>query len=122
LTFLLSQELAGVVFIILLLKHLYGDSEYLWHVTPPRGRLGGLILGANASLFYSKFLVKNKDDGYMWALYAVYGPAQDVFKFLIELAHVCSCQTHPNSHRGGGGFQIRIMMFLIPDARTILMQ
>jgi hypothetical protein len=46
--------------------------------------------------FYSKFLLKNKD-GFTWALYAVYGSAQDGEKvqFLAEMAHICSSETHP---------------------------
>jgi hypothetical protein len=46
--------------------------------------------------FYSKFLLKNKD-GFTWALYAVYGSAQDGEKvqLLAEMAHICSSETHP---------------------------
>jgi hypothetical protein len=46
--------------------------------------------------FYSKFLLKNKEDGFTWALYAVYGPAQDGenVQFLAEMAHICSSETH----------------------------
>jgi hypothetical protein len=57
---------------------------------PPRGRSGGIVIGVNANIlnigsivdgdFYTKFLLKNKEDGFTWALYAVYGPAQDDIK------------------------------------------
>jgi hypothetical protein len=53
--------------------------------TTPRGRSGGMVIGVNANIFntdsivegdfYTKFLLKNKEDGFTWALYAVYGPA-----------------------------------------------
>lgn len=97
------------------LRHLCSGLDFMWHIMPPRGRSGGMILGVNATVFdigsiiegdfYCKFLVKNKEDGFTWALYAVYGPAQDEFKqvLLTEMAHVCSMEV---SHANRGRFLI----------------
>ena len=56
--------------------------------------------------YYTKFLLKNKEDGFTWARYAVYGPPQQQHKasFLAELAYVCSKKTHPMLI--GGDFNI----------------
>jgi hypothetical protein len=47
--------------------------------------------------FYCKFQLRNKEDGFIWALFAVYGPAQEDLKndFLAEVAGVCGAETHP---------------------------
>jgi hypothetical protein len=46
--------------------------------------------------FYCKFRLRNKDDGFIWALFAMYGPAQEDLKndFLAEVAGVCGAETH----------------------------
>ncbi|WVZ64632.1 LOW QUALITY PROTEIN: hypothetical protein U9M48_014126 [Paspalum notatum var. saurae] len=43
-------------------------------------------------IFFVKFKLCNKYDGFQWVLVSVYGPAQDQFKcnFLSELAQLCS--------------------------------
>lgn len=68
----------------------------------PHGRSGGILLGINLLVFdigaidegdfYVKFTLHTKNDGFKWALFAVYGPAQqhDKDKFLTEMAHSCS--------------------------------
>jgi hypothetical protein len=53
---------------------------------PPRGISRGMILEVNPSIFdigaidegdfYSKFLFRNKSDGFKLSLYVVYGPSQ----------------------------------------------
>jgi hypothetical protein len=63
-----------------------------------------MLLGVNLSVFdigaifegdfYSKFLLKNKEDGFTWALYVVYGPAQDGEK--VQLL-----RNTPNDYRWG---------------------
>jgi len=77
---------------------------------------GGILLGVNSlavevSLivegeFYIKFHLSNKSDNFKWIVMAVYGPAQEEFKypFLAEL--VCSCQHNPYPILIGGDFNI----------------
>ena len=89
------------------LRHLCGGLEYMWHIMSPRGRSGGMLVGVNTRIFdigsivegdfYTKFVLKNKEDGFTWALLAVYGPAQEDLKsaFLSELAHICTAETYP---------------------------
>ena len=47
--------------------------------------------------YYTKFLLKNKENGFTWTLYAVYRPVRQQYKtsFLTELAYVCSKETQP---------------------------
>jgi hypothetical protein len=55
----------------------------LWDWTPPRGRLGGILLGINKDKFdvldikhgnfLLKFKLRNKEDNFEWKLLAVYG-------------------------------------------------
>jgi hypothetical protein len=66
-----------------------------------------MLLGVNPSVFdigaidegdfYCKFRLKNKVDGFIWALFAVYGPTQDGLKstFLAKMASVCCTEPHP---------------------------
>jgi exonuclease III/ubiquitin len=89
------------------LRHLCGGVDFLWHSMPPRGRSGGMLLGVNPSVFdigaidegdfYCKFRLRNKVDGFIWTLFAVYGPAQDDLKsaFLAEMASACGTEPHP---------------------------
>jgi hypothetical protein len=88
------------------LRNFCGGADFLWHLIPPRGRSGGMMLGVNLGVydigaidegdFYCKFRLRNKKDGFIWALFAVYGPAQDDLKnnFLAEVAGVCGAETH----------------------------
>ena len=107
LDFLAIMETGRSAFHDSTLRHLCAGLEFLWHTMPPRGRSGGILIEVNTSVFdigsivegdfYSKFLLKNKEDGFTWTLYAVYGPAQDESKakFLTEMAHVCSLKSNP---------------------------
>jgi hypothetical protein len=57
------------------LRHLSGGVDFLWHTMPPRNRSGGMISGVNTIIFYigaigegdsySKFLLRNKSDGFV---------------------------------------------------------
>ncbi|WVZ85036.1 hypothetical protein U9M48_031999, partial [Paspalum notatum var. saurae] len=72
-----------------------------------RGQSGGILLGVNAHVFdignivigdfHIKFNVRNKDDGFEWAIIAAYGAAQDDLKqdFLTEMVHFCSSTDKP---------------------------
>ena len=42
--------------------------------------------------YYIKFVLRNKVDGFRWALLSVYGAAQEEHKesFLLELVHACT--------------------------------
>jgi hypothetical protein len=55
------------------------------------------IGGIDEGEFHVKFLLRNKEDGFKWALIAVYGAAQDGLKgaFLAELAQTCSKECVP---------------------------
>jgi endonuclease/exonuclease/phosphatase (EEP) superfamily protein YafD len=83
---------------------------------PPRGRSGGILAGFNCSTisvnnvvsgdYCAKFHVKCKNDGFEWALVAVYGAAQEANKpeFLAELVRICESETLPMMV--GGDFNI----------------
>ena len=83
------------------LKFLAGGFDYNWFCLPPHGRSGGILVGFNKDVlemqsvvagdFCVKIHFKNKNDGFLWALVAVYGAAQDDKKpdFLSELVRVC---------------------------------
>jgi len=97
------------------LKNLCGGKDFLWHVKPPRGKSGGMLLGINLlrfdigeieGEFFVKFKIRNKDDGFQWLLVSVYGAAQPSFKesFLTELAHLCAKESLPMIL--GGDFNI----------------
>jgi hypothetical protein len=78
---------------------------------------GGMLMGINQEFFevesiedgefHIKFILKNKVDGFRWALLSVYGAAQDEYKehFLSELVRACSsCGNLP--FLVGGDFNI----------------
>jgi hypothetical protein len=79
------------------LNHLAAGYDFVWFCLPPQGRSGGILAGFNTATlnvthilrgdFCVKFHLKDKDDGFEWALVAVYGAVQDVNKqkFLAEL-------------------------------------
>jgi hypothetical protein len=80
---------------------------------------GGMLMGINQEFFevesiedgefHIKFILKNKVDGFRWALLSVYGAAQDEYKeqFLFELVRACSsCGNLP--FLVGGDFNIII--------------
>jgi hypothetical protein len=77
----------------------------------------GMLMGINQNCFeveniidgdyYIKFVLRNKVDGYRWALLLVYGAAQEEHKenFLSELVRACtSCGDLPFVV---GGFQYK---------------
>ena len=72
------------------------------------GHVQGMLMGINQGCFevqsiedgdyHIKFIIKNKTDGYRWALLSVYGAAQEEHKehFLLELVRACtSCGDLP---------------------------
>ena len=104
------------------LKHLSAGFDYWWYCLPTRGRSGGILVGFNTTTlsiqkvetgdYCVKFHVKNKQDGFLWALVAVYGAAQDAQKpdFLAEL--VCICYHENLPMLVGGDLLFRDMLLL----------
>ena len=96
------------------LDHFSCGFDYEWHVLPPTGRSGGILLGINSTYlqllstskgeYHIKFHLRNKSDNFIWSLVAVYGAAQEEFKsaFLKELVNTCRDNPHPMLVRGGG--------------------
>ena len=83
----------------------------------PSGNVRGMLMGINQYFFevesiedgefHIKFILKNKVDGFWWALLSVYGATQDEYKehFLSELVRACSnCGNLP--FLVGGDFNI----------------
>jgi len=99
-----------------LLNSFCGNREFTWQWNPPNGRSGGILVGFNSqnfilqNQFHGEFFVKlhlkNKCDGYRWALVAVYGAAQHEHKdrFLAEFVNTCSTESLPLMV--GGDFNI----------------
>ena len=89
------------------LEPLSGGIDFDWHVLPPRGRFGGILLGVRCETlevlnvvrgdFAVKFRVKSKLDGFRWSLVAVYGAIQPELKhdFLADLVRICGDETVP---------------------------
>ena len=81
--------------------------DFDWHILPPRGRSGGILLGVWCETlevlnvvrgdFAVKFRVRSKLDGFRWSLVAVYGAAQPELKpdFLVDLVRICGDETLP---------------------------
>jgi hypothetical protein len=90
-----------------LLKSFCVGADFLWSWVSPQGQSGGILLGVNLAVFYVryidlgdfylKFHLRNKDDGFQWALIAVYGAAQEEHKdrFLTELVNACGKESLP---------------------------
>ena len=107
------------------LKNFCGGQDFIWHSMAPHGRSGGILLGADLNYFdigaidegdfYVKFILRDKSDGFKFALYVVYGPAQHNNKevFLVEMAHTCSRESLP--YIIGGDFDI----MQHPNAKSI---
>ena len=82
-------------------------TDFDWHVLPPRGRSGGILLGVRCKSlevinvvrgdFAVKFQVRSKLDGFRWSLVAIYGAAQPELKpdFLDDLVRICGNETLP---------------------------
>jgi hypothetical protein len=72
------------------LDHFSCGKDYEWHILPPSGRSGGILLGIHSTYlellstskgeYHIKFHLRNKSDNFIWSLVAVYGAAQDEFK------------------------------------------
>jgi exonuclease III len=107
LSFIALSETGKKDFSDVFLKNLCAGKDFLWHCKEPRGRSGGMVLGIDLNVydigsidegdFYVKSLLRNKSDGFKWALVSVYGPAQDNFKeaFLAELVNMTSHVSEP---------------------------
>jgi hypothetical protein len=91
------------------------EADFVWHWRCPRGMSRGMLMGINQECFevenivdgdyHIKFVIKNKVDGFCWALLFVNGAAQEEHKehFLSELVRACtSCGDLPFLV---GGFQ-----------------
>ena len=90
-----------------LLNRLSGGLDFSWHSRPPRGRLGGMLVGIRSESmdvlaitggdFYMKFHIRNKVDNFIWSLVAVYGAAQESHKvaFLREVVNLARDNPHP---------------------------
>jgi hypothetical protein len=71
-------------------RHLLGGLDYVWYFLPPQGRSRGILVGINTSSLMVKNVVqgkhcvnltlRNKSDGFEWAVIPVYGAAQDEHK------------------------------------------
>ena len=89
------------------LDHFSCGLDYEWHVLPPTGRSGGILLGINSTYlqllstskgeYHIKFHLGNKSDNFLWSMVAVYGAAQEEFKsaFLKEFVNTCRDNPHP---------------------------
>jgi exonuclease III len=99
------------------LENFSAGADFIWHWKCPRGLSGGMLMGVNQASFevqniedgdyHIKFIIKNKTDGFHWALVSVYGAAQEEHKehFLSELVRACtSCGDLP--FIVGGDFNI----------------
>lgn len=64
--------------------------------------IGNITLGE----YHIKYNVRNKEDGFEWALIAAYGEAQEEFKedFLTEMIQICNAEDKPTLI--GGDFNI----------------
>ena len=84
------METRGDNFTSQFLATLSEGIDFDWHVLPPRGRSGGILLGVRCETlevlnvvrgdFAVKFRVRSKLDGFRWSLVAVYGAAQPKLK------------------------------------------
>ena len=107
LDFLAISETERRDFPVSVLDRLSGGMNFIWHSIPPHGRSGGILLGVlsesmevlayTSGEFHIKFHVRNKADGFIWSLVAVYGAAQEEHKaaFLRELMNLANDDPHP---------------------------
>ena len=97
LDFIALSETGRDNFLPQFLNTLSGGIDFDSDCLPPRGRSSGILLGVRCDSlevrnvvmgdFAVKFWVRSKDDGFNWALVAVYGAAQPKLKpeFLADL-------------------------------------
>jgi hypothetical protein len=67
------------------LENFSAGEDFIWHWKCPRGLSEGMLMGVNQASFevqniedgdyHIKFIIKNKTDGFCWALLSVYGAA-----------------------------------------------
>ena len=89
------------------LNFISGNRNFVWVWSPPNGRSGGLLVGFDSDMFdvrekelgefMIRLLVIQKDSGFIWNFFNVYGAAQNdqKQKFLSELSAFCSNCSHP---------------------------
>ena len=118
------------------LSTLSGGIDFDWHCLPSRGRSGGILLGIRCEAlevrsvvmgdFAVKFRVTSKEDGFNWALVAVYGAAQPELKpeFLVDLIRICGFEQLPILVGAIlillDGVRIRTMITLMADGHSCL--
>ena len=107
LDFFAIQETGRDNFSAPFLRFLAAGLDYAWYCLPPQGRSGGILVGINVQTLIVKGVINgdrcvkldllSKQDGFEWALVAVYGAAQDQHKqeFLAELARICEQGSKP---------------------------
>src|ERR1044072_9163742 len=100
LDFLAISETGRRDFPLSVFDRISGGMDFTWHSIPPRGRSGGILLGVLSDSmevlaymigeFHIKFHIRNKADGFIWSLVAVYGAAQEERKasFLWEIVNL----------------------------------
>jgi hypothetical protein len=49
--FIALMEMGRISFSESNLRHFCGGVDFLWHLMPPRGRLGGMMLGVNSGVY-----------------------------------------------------------------------
>jgi hypothetical protein len=90
LDFIASSETNKNSFLTQCLETFCAGANFVWHRRCPRGMSRGMLMGINQDLFeveniedgefHIKFILKDKGDGFWWALLSVYGVAQDEYK------------------------------------------
>jgi hypothetical protein len=68
------------------LENFCAGADFVWHWRSPWGMSGGMLMGINQGCFeienivdgdyFIMFVLKNKRDGFRWALLSMYGAAQ----------------------------------------------
>lgn len=79
--FIALSKTSRYEFSFMTLKNLCDGHEFIWHSISPHGRSGGILLGADMNYFgigaiderdfYVKFLLRDKLNGFKFALYLV---------------------------------------------------
>jgi hypothetical protein len=84
------------------LENFCAGDDFVWHWRCPWDMSGGMLMGLNQGCFKIeniedgdyriKFVIKNKADGFQWALLSIYGAAQEEHRkhFLSELVRACT--------------------------------
>jgi hypothetical protein len=89
------------------LNNFSGGRNFVWHLTVPHGRSGGISLGVNLDVldvgsiddgdFFVKFRLRDRKSDFKWVLVVVYGAGQPEFKesLLTELVQSCNNEKVP---------------------------